>query len=255
MQAGVPALLAYLQRVAETFALRFTAKDYGYFFLSAREKVLLDYLGGCPGLPHSNWGDDDDLRRQNLVAFVESDDFRDYSAELGSAGSVLGSETVAHLRACCQALILPAWIPALLQTLESQPAIEQPFFVVICLREVSEAVLRRMHKLLVHEWSHLLFYSNGLKFQTTAAQHPDAWLFDEGLATWIEYAYLAGQWDCSRQQQEVLQWLQKRNKPRSVTGYFEKGLWFNAHFGALPLTAWAAELRELASKLPPADLA
>ncbi|MEZ0372267.1 MAG: hypothetical protein ACAI44_24475, partial [Candidatus Sericytochromatia bacterium] len=114
----------------------------------------------------------------------------------------------------------------------------------------TEAIMNKISSLLVHEWSHLLFFSNGIKFQTTAAKHPDAWLFDEGLATWIQYACKTGQWDCQPLLEKALGILQDRGEPRSVTGYFEKGLWYNAHFGALPVTDWAAELKSLSGHLP-----
>ena len=249
-EAGIPQVLQHLQKVAVSFGLSFDAGAYTYLPLTARQKVLLDYLAGCPGLPHSNWGDDEAVRRQRVAEFIASADYQDYWAGLTSCGSVLGSEVAQHLSACCRNQTLPNWVVELAEIVELHTALQQEFFVVICLHEPTEATLRRLHSLLAHEWSHLLFFSNGIKFQTTAPTHPDAWLFDEGLANWSEYVYLANDWDCQALLEKSLKTLQDRGKPRSVTGYFEKGLWFNRHFNALPMSDWPAELRSLPERLP-----
>ncbi|MEZ0371964.1 MAG: hypothetical protein ACAI44_22930 [Candidatus Sericytochromatia bacterium] len=249
-EAGIPLILQHLQKVAASFGLPFDAGDYTYFPMTARQKVLLDYLSSCPGLPHSNWGNDDAVRRQRIAEFLASADYNDYCAGLTSCGSVLGSEVAQHLSACCRDQPLPKWVQELAELVERHTASQQAFFVVICLQQPTEAMLRRLLSLLAHEWSHLLFFSNGINFQTTAPTHPDAWLFDEGLASWSEYAYLAGEWDCRPGLEKSLKTLQDRGKPRSVTGYFEKGLWFNQHFNALPIADWPAELRSLPERLP-----
>lgn len=252
LQARQPELRSYLQKVAETFELDFKAQDYRYIPISPQEKVMLDFLGGCPGLPHSNWGDDEEVRRQKLPDFITSQEFMDYSAQLSSAGSVLGKEVLKNLKSASELHTLPDWSRNLLKRLEKHPALCQDFGVYICLKEPSKTLLQRMSKLLIHEWAHLLFFSNGIQFQQTATAHPEAWLFDEGLASWIEYAYLSGQWDAQTKLQEAFEIVSQRNKPRSVTGYFEKGLWFNAHFRPIPISDWPQELRDLPTKLPAA---
>lgn len=251
IDAVLPELRAHLQQVAERFALDFRADDYHYLVMTAEEKVLLDYLADCPGLPHSNWGDELPERRRRVADFLASEEFRAYCAQLSSGGSVLGSEVIDELLACRQSL--PEWAEALSDRLAQHPALRQPFFVAICLQEASEALLQRQTRLLVHEWSHLLFFSNGIQFQKTAPEHPDAWLYDEGLATWVEYAWVTGDWDCERRLDELHQLLLESGRPRSVTGYFEMGLWFNAHFKALPATVWPQTLLTLADRLPDAQ--
>ena len=250
LQVGIPAINSHLQKVAESFELKFQAQDYHYFPVTAHQKVLLDYLGGCPGLPHSNWGQDDAVRRQNVGAFLKSDDFIDYSDKHKSGGSVLGSIVAQYLSECCHNDDLPEWVSELSETVNQHAVLRHEFFVVLTLQEPSDVVLQRLHSLLAHEWSHLLYFSNGIKFQTTAPDHPDCWLYDEGLATWSEYAYKAGQWDCQPLLENVLTFLQDRGDPRSVTGYFEKGLWYNAHFRNLPMAAWPGELKTLNTRLP-----
>lgn len=124
----------------------------------------------------------------------------------------------------------------------------ESFFVVISLKQASEDFLTRMKRLLAHEWTHLLFFSQGIKFQTQS--HPDAWLYDEGLATWIEYVYDTSQWDCQERLEKLHQFVLDRGDPRSATGYFEFGIWFNQHFNTIPLSDWPQALKQLAEKLP-----
>lgn len=249
LNSALPELRAFLAEIAQLFELGFEPEAYQYVAISPQEKVLLDFLGGCPGLPHSNWGNDDAVRQEKLKDFICSDEFQAYASQLSSAGSVLDNTIGDHLEQGIQRHALPNWAEALAETLKSKLSPEIPFSVFICLQENTPATLTRMRTLLVHEWTHLLFFSNGIQFEQLLPDTPDAWLYNEGLATWIEARFATGEWDNTAWMAERLAHLQAKGSPASVTGYFEKGLWFAAHFGAVPAADWAEKLKNCAQRV------
>lgn len=239
----LPDILGQLSSLSQIFELHFDPCKYEYVRVNAFEKVLLDFLGGCPGLPHSQWGQDLEKRLASVGEFVSSEAYQNYCLNLNSGGSVIEQDIFEVFPPLLKTPDLPLWVSSLVRRLQAAPVSEQPFGVYICVRDIHEGLLQGMRKLLLHEWIHLLLFSNDLKFQALENPPEEAWLWDEGLTTWLEYATFTQNWDCEGVLHEKLAWLNERQKPPSVTGYFEKGLCINDYFRAFPKAQWADALR------------
>lgn len=245
LDSSVPQFKVFLKEVALLFGLEFRSDIYIYTVLSTEEKVLVDFLGGCPAEPHCHWGDDIAVRQCRLKNFIESDDFAQYCTGRISGGSVVSLGVRPLLQACLASLKLPQWVKSLHDKLDHLNGHDESFMVIICVNDFNEATLKRMSNLLVHEWLHLLFFSNGVKFQNFMKNDSSAWLLDEGLATWVEARFATGKWDNRQLMEEKFHFLKEKGAPPTVTGYYEKGAWFSEIFCSLPKEQWADKLRGL----------
>jgi hypothetical protein len=246
IESNIPALHSFVKGVAEHFGLGFDKSDYNYLFVSSEQKTLLDFLGGCPAPPHDKW--DVENRSQYVHEFIESSDFIEYVKGLTFGGNAMMSGVRHTLRKLPDCSDYPDWVNDLKDRFDSQENNVDTPTALLFTSDGFSVSSKRLEILLIHEWMHLLFFKNSIEFQKVYPSEKDIWLYDEGLATWVEGRFATGRWDIGNILLNQVKRYIEDGAPVSVWGYYAMAYWFSEHFNKVSESEWATHLQELMSQ-------
>ncbi|MBT3784787.1 hypothetical protein HOF92_07395 [bacterium] len=245
LQSSVPGLVQYLEGIAGIFQLEFNEKIFVYQVVSPEQKVMLDFLGGCPAPPHDGWENTPQTRLDAVAEFIESPQFFEYVKELRIGGSVIDKTVLLALEECVNRFSNKTWIDELFEELSKIDFENDGYIVLVFSVDPRESSLKRLQNLLIHEWIHLLFFKSGINFQDKFSRIDDVWLYDEGLATWIESHFAAGTWDNRVSLGRKVDDLKLRGAPISAFGYYGMAVWFTEKFISQPVDSWPNQLNSI----------
>lgn len=209
-----------IQILAADFNLHYDPDQFRFLRVNAREKVLLDFLYGCPTEPYSQYGDTPDARIARLADFLAAAHFMEKVTSLTLSGAVLDSELLDDVALPIGGL--PPEAERILADLKKRihEAATPVLRMTITMLWPEDADPEKLGYLLLHEWCHVLAFANNLKFQNVK---PELWLRDEGLATLWEVRFRFPD-DPRGALEQVLKSTRDRGAPREVTGYYQEAL-------------------------------
>lgn len=245
LNSEIPGILEFFQVISKTFGLKFVSNRFQYLIVSAQEQLILDFLGGCPAPPHDKWDLGLKVRQNSLLQFIECSEVEAYRNKLTIGGSVLDSDVIFTLGECITYESMPVWVIKLHSRLKTLVSSQSDSITLLFVNNHDHASLKRLKILLVHEWIHLIFFDNQIKFQEKFSNIENSWLYDEGLATWIEGRYATGKWDNSMVLRPRLEKLKYDGAPLAVWGYSAMALWFIDQFKAINEENWSLHLQNI----------
>jgi hypothetical protein len=246
LNESIPALHKFLEDIAGRFELDFNKNLFVYTVVSPEQKTLLDFLGGCPTPPHEKWPSDYETRSKNAENFIHSKEFIESVKTLTIGGSVIESSIMETLERLPVEINSPEWVVELRQRFgQHDEKKEENLTVLLFVSTNWNGSLKNLQTLLVHEWLHLLFFKNSVKFQTSFPEKNNTWLYDEGLATWVEGRFATGKWNISDILLNQVKNKIEKEAPISVWGYFAMAHWFNESFKNISEEKWGTHLKSI----------